>query len=399
MKKHLAVFLSILIAGSPIRPVFAETIQPKEIEEPDVNALSAILMDYRTGRILWGKNERSPMAMASTTKIMTAVLALESGMLDDTCVVSQRAALTPKVKMDLTAGEKVKLSDLLYALMLESKNDAAVVIAEHISGSVEGFCAAMTEKAKHIGAYNTVFETPNGLDKGDHHSTAYDMAVISRYALSNPAFIELINTKDKSFSSDKRSYSFINKNRLLYEYQGANGIKTGFTGKAGHCFVGAARRGDMELISVVLASGWGPKGKNNKWRDTKAILDYGFSNFKYHNIVQAGQRVSFIPVGRSRENIMACVFGEELTLPLRRDEIGRIKVAKRLPEQVLAPIETGDVLGEADILVNGALFTTIPITAEYAASRHDLKTSMEKILNCAIWLSTHTDVKVVLPEF
>ena len=399
MRKHFIILLSILLLISPIKQAFAEEEQQKHIEEPEVNALGAVLMDYRTGRVLWGKNERAPMAMASTTKIMTAVLALESGKLDEMCVASQRAALTPRVKMGLSAGETIKISDLLYALMLESKNDAAVAIAEHIGGSVERFCLLMTEKAKEIGASDTIFETPNGLDHGDHHSTAYDMALIARYALSNQAFVELINTKEKSFSSNLKSYSFTNKNRLLYEYEGANGIKTGFTGKAGHCFVGAARRGDMELISVVLASGWGNAGKQNKWKDTKAILNYGFSNFEYYNIIQAGQNAGSVSVRRSRDIEVECVYAQELTLPLRSDEIGCIFVNERLPEHVLAPITAGDVLGEADVLINGQLLTQVPLIAASAALRHDLKTSLEKMLSCAARLSTRADVIIILPEF
>ena len=399
MKKYVALLLLMLTAVSPIKLVFAEDTQPAEIKEPVVKATGAVLMDYRTGRVLWGKNERMPLAMASTTKIMTAVLALESGKLDEICVVSQRAAYTPKVKMGLSTGEKVTLNDLVYDLMLESKNDAAVAIAEHISGTVEAFCELMTIKAKIIGAADTVFETPNGLDHGEHHSTAYDMALITRYALSNPAFMELINTRNKSFSSDRRSYALTNKNRLLYEYEGANGVKTGFTCKAGHCFVGAAQRGDMELISVVLGCGLGEPGKQNKWRDTKAILNYGFTNYEYHTIVHAGQNAGSVPVGRSRTEEVACVFEDELTLPLRSDEIGLVEVNEFLPDQVLAPVNAGDLLGEAGIFINGELLTKLPLKAASAAARHDLKTSMEKIINCAIHLSTYADIEVTLPEF
>ncbi|MCL2461450.1 MAG: D-alanyl-D-alanine carboxypeptidase, partial [Defluviitaleaceae bacterium] len=239
----------------------AEEQQP---EQPDVNALGAVLMDYKTGRVLWEKNADEPMAMASTTKIMTAIVALESGKLDEIATVSARAASAPQVKLGLSKGEKVRVSDLLYPLMLESANDSAVAVAEAISGSVEGFCAAMTRRAKELGAKDTVFETPNGLDLGNHHSTAYDMAMITRHALSMSAFVELVNTKSAEIKSDRRTYTLNSKNRLLDEYDGANGVKTGFTGKAGHCFVGAARRGDMQLISVVLDS-----SKQGKWADTK----------------------------------------------------------------------------------------------------------------------------------
>jgi len=399
MTRCLVVFFTILVAFAPTSQVFADSAKQEAIKEPVVNAMGAILMDSWTGRVLWGKNEREPMAMASTTKIMTAIIALESDMLEDICLASKRAAYTPKVKMGLSTGEKIKMNDLVYALMLESQNDAAVAIAEHIAGSEESFCEMMTEKAREIGALDTIYETSNGLDKGDHHSTAYDLALIARYALSNPEFVKLINTKNKSFSSDRRPYSFINKNRLLYEYDGANGIKTGFTNKAGHCFVGSAKRGDMGLISVVLASGWGSTGKQAKWTDTKAILNYGFANYSYYRIVEAGSDAGNVNVGRSRTDEISCVFAEELTLPLRSDEISSLEIAQHLPAQVLAPVDSGEVLGVADVLVKGQLLTQIPLVAESSASRHDFKTSLEKVINCAVRFSTQADIKVVLPEF
>ena len=191
--------------------------------EPEVAAHAAILMDAKTGRVLWEKDAHKPKAMASTTKIMTAVLALESGRGQETVTVSRAAAAAPKMKMNLTSGENIRLNDLMLALMLESSNDAAVAIAEHLAGSIPAFCGLMTEKARQIGAKDTVFETPNGLDAQNHHSTAYDLAVITRYALEVPGFIELTNTPEANFSSDRRSYSMVNKNRLLQEYEGANG--------------------------------------------------------------------------------------------------------------------------------------------------------------------------------
>jgi len=366
---------------------------------PDIAAHAAILMDAKTGRILWEKDAHKPMAMASTTKIMTAVLALESGRSHETVTVSPAAAAAPKMKMHLTSGEKIRLSDLLLALMLESSNDAAVAIAEHLAGSVPEFCAIMTEKARQIGAKDTLFETPNGLDAGDHHSTAYDLAVITRYALEVPGFIELTNTPSAHFSSDKRSYVMTNKNRLLQEYQGANGVKTGFTGKAGHCFVGAAKRDDMQLISVVLASGWGDQGRARKWIDTKAVLNYGFDHFAYESIIEAEALAGTVPVTRSRREGVEYVYKADLTLPLHKEEQGQVEVRLTIPPSIQAPIAKGQVIGWASVYIKDQLCAVMDVTATEEALRHDFKTSLEKVVNQWLSQAGNEPVQLILPEF
>ena len=364
--------------------------------EPEVYAQAAILMDAKTGRILWGKNVNNPMAMASTTKIMTAILGLESGRGSETVTVSSKAAAAPRMKMFLTSGEKITLDNLLLALMLESSNDAAVAIAEHLAGSVPAFCALMTEKARQIGAKDTVFETPNGLDAGNHHSTAYDLAMITRYALEVPGFIELTNTPSAVFSSDKRSYSMVNKNRLLHEFSGANGVKTGFTGKAGHCFVGAAKRDDMQLISVVLASGWGDKGRARKWVDTKAILNYGFNNFDYEIILQEGEPAGLSSVTRSRTEEVGYIYKTGLVIPLNADEKANVELKILVPPMIEAPIAKGDVLGKAEVYLKDQLYTSVDLIATEDAARHDFQTSLEKVLNQWLGQVTTKPVQVKL---
>ena len=230
MKKILALIFSFL---------FAINVYGADL---DIVSQSAVVMDCKTERVLWQKNMDKEMPMASTTKIMTAVIALESGKTEEIVVAGKNAATAPKVKMGLSTGEKHRLYDLLYPLMLQSSNDAAVAIAEHIGGNIEGFAVLMNEKAKKLGANNTEFVTPNGLDKGNHHSTAYDMALISRYALENEDFLKIINTKSITIplkNNDEKQYSIYNKNRLLSEYDGAIGVKTG--GKL-FCRCGTKRR-------------------------------------------------------------------------------------------------------------------------------------------------------------
>ncbi|MCD8214829.1 MAG: D-alanyl-D-alanine carboxypeptidase [Clostridiales bacterium] len=347
-------------------------------EDLELKSQAAVLIEADSGRVLWEKNSESPMAMASTTKIMTAVYTIEHADLNDTVTVSKNAAAQPRVKLFLSEGEEARLKDLLYALMLKSSNDAAVAIAEHISGSSEEFCRAMTEEAKKIGARDTVFETPNGLDSGDHHSTASDMALITRYALKNETFREIIKTPSYSFETNKRSYSLTNADRLLTEYQGAVGVKTGYTGKAGHCFVGAAEREGMTLISVVLASGWGAAGKANKWADTKKLLDYGFDNYKTEDIVTEGETAAEFHILNGDKERAGAVFAEGMKLPLKEGEKAEIKIENI---EIEAPVYKGDIVGKAEVYISGALHGKIDLISAESVERHTFKYILEKIYN------------------
>lgn len=374
-KTKLLTFFCILFLHINSFNIYAQNISL-----PKVKAQGAILMDKKSGRILYEHNSNQPLAMASTTKIMTAIIALENGRLTDTVTVSKTATTAPPVKMYLKKDEKISLENLLYALMLQSSNDAAVAIAEHISGNVDAFCKLMTEKAKSLGCKDTVFETPNGLDKGNHHSTAEDMAIIARYALDNEDFLRIINTKNVSFKTNFKTYDIINKNRLLSEYNGAEGIKTGFTGKAGHCFVGAAKRGDLELISVVLASGWGSSGKNQKWVDTKNILNYGFNNYKYENIIDKNNFKAEINVLNSRKKSVPLSLTEDLTLPINNAEKNNIKISYNYPKEMTAPITKGQQVGAAVVYISDKEKYEIPIVSLEEAEEITFKASIKDII-------------------
>ncbi len=369
--KSISMLLSFIL-------IFTSTVYAND-ENLDIVSLGAVLMDYKTGRVLYGKDEHEPLAMASTTKIMTLIIAIEDGNLNDTVTVSKRASQAPKVKMYLEEGEEIKLEYLLYALMLESSNDAAIAIAEHIHGSVEEFCEVMTKKAHELGAVNTVFETPNGLDSENpnHMSTAYDMALIARYALDNQKAIEIMNTKNITFKSDTKSYGFTNKNRLISTYNGANGGKTGYTNKAGQCFVGMAKQGDMQLISVVLGSGWGETGKERKWIDTKILLDYGFSNYEYETIIDGRIEIGELEVLNSKVLSIPLYIEDKLILPLNEDEKNNITLKNDYVKTLEAPIKQNqkigvtkvmlyedEVIGEYDIIADGSaeIFDFISVT-------------------------------------
>lgn len=373
--KNFTVFLLIVLI------FFNDNIFAKEPEyEPNIVAQGAILMDYKTGRVLWAKNEHTPLAMASTTKIMTAIIAIENKSLEDKVIVSKKAQNTPPVKMFLKEGEEIRLKDLLYALMMQSSNDAAVAIAEYVGGDVETFCQMMTNKAKEIGTKDTIFRTPNGLDSLDHHSTAYDMALISRYALNNKEFTDIINTKNTSFKTSRTNYNIINKNRLLYEFDGANGIKTGYTGKAGHCFVGSATKNDMTLISVVLASGWGNKGKSQKWIDTKSILNYGFNNFKYETILLKDNSKEEILVNKGEKEKIPLYYEKDLTIPIKSNEKDKIIINTEYEKIIEAPIYKDQKIGVAKIYIGDEFIEEINILAKEQTARKDFKSYFMKII-------------------
>ncbi|HWR19998.1 MAG TPA: D-alanyl-D-alanine carboxypeptidase family protein, partial [Clostridia bacterium] len=221
-------------------------------DEPKTGAVSAILLEAGTGKVLYEKNAYIKLPMASTTKVMTAILALECCALSDTVTVTEDAYGTEGSSIYLELEEKMSVEDLLYGLMLNSGNDAAVALAVHIGGSLEGFANLMNAKAREIGANNTNFVTPHGLPNGDHYTTAYDLALISAYALKNEDFCTIVGTTYHRTTTGNFQRTFKNKNKLLWQYEGGNGIKTGYTKAAGKCLSFAAQREGMQLIGVVL---------------------------------------------------------------------------------------------------------------------------------------------------
>lgn len=293
MKKRFALMLlTALLAG--VMPYGAAQAEETNL---DLYARGAVLMDAGSGRILYGKEEDTVLPMASTTKIMTCILALELGDPEDEVEVSSYAASQPQVHLGMSKGDRFYLKDLLYSLMLESHNDSAVAVAEHIGGSVEGFAKLMNEKAEQIGCTDTHFITPNGLDAVEiidgaevrHSTTAKDLALIMRYCImispQKEKFLEITGTESYGFANRQgnRSYSCINHNAFLGMMDGALSGKTGFTGGAGYCYVGALKRDERTFIVALLACGW-PNHRTYKWIDTRKLMEYGIKNYTYQNI-------------------------------------------------------------------------------------------------------------------
>ncbi len=356
----------------------------EEQEEIKLGSKGVILYDANSGRILYGENIDEKLPMASTTKIMTLLVALENANIDDMVKVSKNATKAPKVKMYLSEGEEIRLENLLYALSLESFNDAAVAVAEYVGGDVDTFCDMMTAKAKELGAVNTSFKTPNGLDAEGHYSTARDMAIITAYALKNEQFLEITNTRSMTFSSSKKEYTVNNKNRLLNEYQGANGVKTGYTGLAGQCFVGAAKRGDMQLVTVVLQSGWGETGKAQKWIDTKRLLNYGFENYKYYNVVDGERKIGDIKVLDSKTESLEVYIKGSVKVPLTEEEKDKVQLVPSFNREVQAPISENQVVGKLQVVIGDEVITTLDIYVKFDAELNTFEYNLMKVLK--YWL-------------
>lgn len=345
-----------------------------EIEEPkNLYALSACLMDADSGRILFGKEEDVRRANASTTKIMTLIVTLEHADLNNVVTFSDYAASQPDVQLNGASGEQFLLKDLCFSLMLESHNDSAVAIAEHVAGSVEAFAGLMNEKAAELGCMDTYFITPNGLDKEDengfHGTTAADLARIMSYCIKESpmkeTFLEITQTPSYSFSNIEgtRNYSCNNHNRFLTMMDGAISGKTGFTGNAGYCYVGALRRDDRTYVVALLGCGW-PNNKNYKWSDTKQLMQYGIDSFEKVNLLELEiPKEAECPLkisGAKTEGYSRIKMTEVQNrteekqienILLRKDESIEFKLERK--QRLEAPVEAGTTVGTLKYILNG----------------------------------------------
>ena len=345
----------------------------------ELHALSAVLMDGTSGRVLYAKDGEKPLPNASTTKVLTCMLALENGSGDDYVPVSSNAASQPEVKLGMRQGEQYYLEDLLYSLMLKSHNDTAVAIAEYIGGTVEGFATMMNRKAKEIGCKDTYFITPNGLDARDntgiHHTTASDLSLIMKYAIGSKTFLKITQTREYSFSdlSGRRSFTVQNTNRFLDMTDGVLSGKTGFTGDAGYCYVCACQKDNRVFIIALLGCGW-PGNKGYKWEDARTLLEYGCKNYHYQNIwrepvlplipVKNGINPGKDPFAETYIKIAASPSGNfrHKQILMRNNEcVNRQLFIKK---SLNAPIKAGEQVGQISFFLNGNTVLTCPVKAE-----------------------------------
>ena len=377
-------------------------VQPKVETDPlNLNSHAAVLLDGDTGRILYGKNEKKVLPMASTTKIMTCILALENSGLDTEVEISDRAASMPEVKLHVRKGEKYRLEDLLYSLMLESHNDTAVAIAEAVGGSVENFADMMNGKAAELGCDDTYFLTPNGLDAEDkesgkiHSTTAADLARILRYCISlSPAkeeFLAITRAPSHAFSdlSGTRRFSCVNHNALLTSMEGAVSGKTGFTGKAGYCYVGAVKKGEKLFIAALLDCGW-PPHRTYKWQDMRKLVTYGDKNFEYKEIgkIGLGEETAVLVENGVESRVKVEIRTENadknsLCVLLGNDE--KVQVRTKIAKSLHAPVREGTPVGQRDYMVDGIVIDSDPVVAAGNVELWDFGYA-EKIVMEKFWM-------------
>ena len=370
MMKKTAIFLSIIC----IFLLFVPTAFA--VETPAVSARSAVLIDAKSGTVLYGKDENTRRGMASTTKIMTALVALENASLTDVITVAPEACGVEGSSVYLSPGERITMEALLYALMLQSANDAAEAIAYAVSGSIEGFVALMNEKADALGLAATHFDNPHGLDGETHYTTAAELAKIAVAALENETFREIVGTEKKSIPlhNGEATRLLVNHNRLVREYDDVIGVKTGYTRACGRTLVSAAEQNGITLICVTLDDG-------NDWVDHRVLLDYGFSLYETEILAEVGDVTFDVPVCGGVKSSVAVYNPTAVTAFLPRNH-ERIEATVELPRFLYGGIHEGEAVGYVRFFVNGDEVGSVPLVASESVSAIPKKQSLfEKLLS------------------
>lgn len=339
MRKYFTLYLlsSFFILIFVTAPVLA-------LNPSSLSAATACVVDVETGQVLIDKNMHVKRPPASVTKILTTIIAIEEGKLDDEVTVSRKAAYQEGSSIYLSVGEKISLEELLYGVMLASGNDASMAVAEYISGSVEEFAKLMNKKAKLMGALNSNFVNPSGLPNGDHYSTAYDLAMIMRYALQNKTFARITATKNKTISWADNTWGrgLRNHNKLLWQYDDITGGKTGYTRAAGRCLIASAQKNGREIVAIVLKS-------SNDWLEVRNLLDFGLGNFKKIVVIKKGEVIYQMDWEESREGKIGLLAGRSISVLIPINGSTRIKKQVYLKPELELPIKKGEVIGELRI--------------------------------------------------
>ena len=374
MKINPNQYISVLLAAVLIfslLTIYASSAA--RCESVGVSASSAVLYEPETRQFLFKKNADASLPMASTTKIMTALVALDEASLTDVVKIDDSAIGVEGSSAYLRHGDEVTMEELIYALLLGSANDAAVAIACHVSGNVEQFAALMNERAKEMGLTHTHFTNPHGLDDDEHYTTAEELAIIASYALDNAIFKTVASTYKKSFNYGGRSRTYVNHNKLLNMYDGCIGVKTGFTKKSGRCLVGAAERDGLTFITVTLDA-------PNDWSDHKKLLDIGYASLEKIVFAKAGEFKYTLPVIGGTEESVTVSNPDSLSKIVECDD-HKVEEHVKLTKFAAAPIRAGDVLGEVCFTLDGEYAGSVKLVAEKDSNLQKKQNFLEKMTN------------------
>ena len=394
MKRIIPIFMFFIFISMFVYVSFADDIDNETIDvstelnsftdtsaepikEPDVNSRACVVIDRKTNSVLFGKNENSKKKMASTTKIMTATIIIEKCNLSDTIEISKKAAGTGGSRLGLKTGDKITILDLLYGLMLRSGNDAAVALAEYAGGDINGFAELMNAKALELGLTNTHFKTPHGLDSNEHYTTAYELALLSNYALNNPTFAKIVGTKNYTITINGSPKALSNTNELLGNMEGVYGIKTGFTNGANRCLVTACKRNNIDIICVVL----GADTKKFRTIDSIKLINYVFNNFVVYDLE------SF--VNKNFED-------------WKKDNLNTFIINKGLSQDVLLNIENlyiskvpirKDLINSFEMKVECQKYFKAPVKGNSSIGNIVISNSGKEIAKCNISIMNNIDKK------
>lgn len=345
-----------------------------------INARSYVVLDRKSKKVLIGKNEYTKAKMASTTKIMTATIILENCNLDNIVTISKKSANTGGSRLGLKTNDKISVLNLLYGLLLCSGNDAAVALAEYCSGSIPEFCNLMNQKAIELGLTNSHFETPHGLDSDGHYTTAYELALITDYALKNSTFVKIVNTKNHTIQINNYPKNLSNTNELLGVLDGVYGVKTGFTNGANRCLVTACKRNDMDLICIVL----GCDTKKFRGQDSTKLINYCFDNFEYVNIRNLlthklndwkNDNKNYFNIIKGVSTKLDIKFSDPSSdvIPIKKDEINNINVRFSINKNLAAPITVDNIIGNYEIFSSTNTIYSGDIISNNAIDKKNIK--------------------------
>ncbi len=367
-KNRFDLYISVALIAAllfSLLAVYASSAQTASAGRIGTSARAATLYVPELDEFLYSENSSERLPMASTTKIMTALVAVENSQSNETVKIADGAIGIEGSSAYLKKGDVLTMEELLYALLLQSANDAAAAIAYHISGSVEDFAALMNEKAAELGLSDTCFTNPHGLDDENHYTTAHDLALIGAAALKNENIKKITSTYKKSFITEERSRTYVNHNKLLKLYDGAIGMKTGFTKKSGRCLVGAAERDGLTLVSVTLDA-------PSDWSDHARMLDYGFASIEKITLAEPFEYRYTLPVIGGAAEAVTVSNEEGSSVIVKRGE-GEFSHSVRLAKFAVAPVRKGDVLGEVIFTLDGEKTETVKLIAaqDVAKARED----------------------------